>query len=323
MQSARSACAASLAVRSARSFYRLNVGVGAVALLAVAVGLGVSLRAIDFSGLSLADVAAACRRVLLPGVSVAGVLVLLLASVSLAVLGLGVRSLVRQLRTRRDFVRGVRVIGSPVGCPHGTLLIEDPRPQAFCTGYLRPRVYVSTGTLELLDEAEAGAVLAHEEHHAFRRDPLRMLLVEVLGDALFFLPIMRRLRERYRTLAELAADEAALGAAGEAAPLASALLTFGQTSQPGVVGIAPERVDHLLGERPRWELPVSVLVGALVTIAVLILFVASAAKAAGPGHVSLPVLTAQACMVVMTAFPIVFGAGLLLLTKRMVGVAGR
>lgn len=322
MQSASSACAGSLAVRSARRFYRLNVGVGALALLAVAVGLGVSLRAVDFSELSLADVAAACRRVLFPDVSVAGALVLLLGSVSLAVLGLGVRSFVRQLRVRRDFVRGVRVIGSSVGS-HGTLLIEDPRPQAFCTGYLRPRVYVSTGTLELLDEAEVGAVLAHEQHHAFRRDPLRILLVEVLGDALFFLPIMRRLRERYRTLAELAADEAALAAAGEAAPLASALLTFGQTSQPGVVGIAPERVDHLLGEPPRWELPVSVLVGGLVTIAVLILFVVSAAKAAGPGHVSVPVLSAQACMVVMTTFPIVIGAGLLLLTKRMVAVAGR
>lgn len=310
-------------MRSARSVYRLNVGVGMLAVLAVAVGLGISVRAIDFSGLSLVDVAAACPGLSLADVSVAGALVLLLVSVSIAVLALGVRSSVRQLRARRRFLHDVRVIGSPVRGPKGTMVIDDPRPQAFCSGYLRPRAYVSTGTLEILNEAELSAVLVHEHHHARRRDPLRMLLVEVLGDALFFLPVLRHLRERYRLLAELAADEAAIGAAGEAAPLASALLAFGETRQRGVVGIAPERVDHLLGERPRWGLPVSVRLGGLVTIAVLLLFVVTAARAAGPGRVSLAMLSAHSCMVAMTGLPIVLGAGLVLLTKRRAGVISR
>src|SRR5439155_1600125 len=77
-----------------------------------------------------------------------------------------------------------------------------------------------------------------------------------LCDALFFLPVLRRLTERYCALAELSADEAAVSSLdGDAAPLASAMLTFGEAADPAVVGIAPERVDHLLGRSPGWGLP--------------------------------------------------------------------
>ena len=50
--------------------------------------------------------------------------------------------------------------------------------------------------------------------------------------------------------------------------LAAALLAFAERPA-GVVGIAPERIDHLLGERPSGELPFSLLMGALVTLAAL------------------------------------------------------
>ena len=310
-------------MRSARSFYRINLGVGAVALLAILIGLAVSIRAVDFSGRTLAGVATACRNIFFPHLSVGDALVLILGSLSLAVLGLGLRSALRQLWFRRRLQRRLRVIGRAGQRPDAPLLIDDHRPQAFCAGYLRPRIYLSTGTLELLDDDELRAVLAHEEHHARRRDPLRVLLVAVISDALFFMPIMRRLRQRYAALAEVAADEAAVRALGQAAPLASAMLAFGQVDQPGAVGIGPERIDHLLGERPRWELPVSAAIGGVITIAGLFLFAASVAQTTGAGDVSLPLLTAQACMVVMILFPIFLGMGLLLLTKRIVGARQR
>src|SRR4051794_1375953 len=52
-----------------------------------------------------------------------------------------------------------------------------------------------------------GAVLAHEEHHRTRRDPLRILVITCLADALFFLPAVARLRDRYVALVELRADD--------------------------------------------------------------------------------------------------------------------
>ena len=53
-------------------------------------------------------------------------------------------SLARRTRTR-----------DPARCE--ALVIEDERPRAFCAGLLRPRVYVSTGALALLDESALGA----------------------------------------------------------------------------------------------------------------------------------------------------------------------
>jgi hypothetical protein len=54
------------------------------------------------------------------------------------------------------------------------------------------------------------------------------LLLTVLADALFFLSALGRLKRRYAELAELAPDEAAISAAGDARQLAAALLQFGE-----------------------------------------------------------------------------------------------
>jgi hypothetical protein len=128
-------------------------------------------------------------------------------------------------------------------------VIRDPRPQAFCAGYLRPVVYVLRRTVELLSDVELDAVLAHERHHRRVRDPLRIACGGVLGEALFFLPALRPLCDRYADVAELNADRAAVHAsAGREAPLASALLVFDESAPAGVSGISPERVDSLLGQ---------------------------------------------------------------------------
>ncbi len=95
------------------------------------------------------------------------------------------------------------------------LVVPAARPLAFCAGLLRPRVYVSTGALERLGEAELAAVVAHEAHHAARRDPLRILVARAIGDAYS----LGALPRREQALAELAADAAVVriarrGAAG-------------------------------------------------------------------------------------------------------------
>jgi beta-lactamase regulating signal transducer with metallopeptidase domain len=90
-------------------------------------------------------------------------------------------------------------------------------------------------------------VIEHESHHCRRRDPPRILIVQILRDCLFFLPVMGCLRERYRTLAELAADEAAVSRTGDRRSLAAALITFAAIPSPGVV-VAESTlgiVDHL------------------------------------------------------------------------------
>jgi Zn-dependent protease with chaperone function len=97
--------------------------------------------------------------------------------------------------------------------PHVGVL-EAEAPLAFCVGLFRPRIYLSTSLVDALDERELKAVLLHEDHHRRHRDPLRTLLVDILGLTLFFLPIAGELRSLFTVSAELEADRYAAYRAG-------------------------------------------------------------------------------------------------------------
>lgn len=302
---------------SARRVWALQV---AVAVLGAAASLGaltVAVSRVDFSLPSLRELAAACQRYALPDVRPASLFVLAAGSVGLATIVLSVRAVVRQLRAGRRLERELRRLGPVDGVARGHV-VDDDAPHAFCIGLVRPRIYVTRGALAILGDDEAAAVLAHEAHHARRRDPLRLLVVRALAEGLFFLPAVRRLPERYAALAELAADEAAAGASGGRRALASALLAFDAHPSPAAVGIAPERVAHLLGRRPRWELPALVLLGAAVTIGALIAVTVRMAEATGHGSVELPALAAQACTLGMALGPVLAGAMAVLGGRRLV-----
>jgi Zn-dependent protease with chaperone function len=303
---------------SARRVWALQLAVGLLGAAATVAGLIVAVTRIDFSVPSLGELAAACQRYTLPQARPASILVLMLGSVSVATVALTTRAVVRQLRAGRRLERELELLGPVPGLARA-YVVDDDEPRAFCIGLLRPRIYVSRAALELLGDDERAAVLAHEAHHARRRDPLRLLVARALAEGLFFLPVVRRLPERYAALAELAADQAATAAAGGRRALASALLAFDEHPSPAAVGIAPERVAHLLGQRPRWELPTLLLLGALATIAALVAVTLRLAEATAHAAVGLPVLAAQACMLAMALGPIVLGAIALLGGRRLGG----
>jgi Zn-dependent protease with chaperone function len=239
-----------------------------------------------------------------PTVNVAAAVLLALAALGATVLVIVARASLKQLRAHKHFVRSVGILGPLPGHP-SVAVIDDSTPQAFCAGYLRPRVYVSTGALELLSADELNAVLVHEDHHRALRDPLRMATARILSQALFFLPALRPLGERYGDLAELSADEAAIRAAGETAPLAAALLAFDAGAPPGVAGISPERVDWLLGEPPRWRLPSLPVVASLGALSLLITLMWRVSGAASAqATFNLPFVASQPCMLILALLPV-------------------
>jgi hypothetical protein len=244
------------------------------------------------------------RQFTYPAVNVAAALLLALAGLGAIVLAILVRGTWSQLRAHRSFVRGIPVLGPLSGHPEVTV-IDDASPQAFCAGYVRPRVYISRGVLELLSEAELGAVLSHEERHRSSRDPLRFACGRLLSQALFFLPALGPLRDRYEELAEQEADEAAVRAsAGEAGPLASALLAFDAATPAGAAGISNERVDSLLGQAPRWRLPSPLVAASLATLSGLVVLIWRASAAASAhATFNLPLLSSQPCMLVLALLP--------------------
>ena len=114
---------------------------------------------------------------------------------------------------------------------HAVLVVPSRRSHAFCVGLLRPDVVVSDGLIERLSEAELRSVLAHERHHARRRDPLRRALVKAFCDGFWFIPALRTAARAQATVSELAADAVAMRSTG-AQPLASALLAFEDGGAP-------------------------------------------------------------------------------------------
>jgi hypothetical protein len=239
-----------------------------------------------------------------PAVNVAASVLLALAVLGAIVLATMARSAWSQLRAYRSFVGSIRVLGPLHGHPRVSV-IDEASPQAFCAGYLRPSIYISRGALQLLSEAELGAVLSHEDRHRSTRDPLRFACGRLLSQALFFLPALRPLGDRYEELAEQKADQAAVRAsAGESGPLASALLAFDAAAPAGAAGISNERVDSLLGQAPRWRLPSPLIAVSLATICSLVVLVwRTSAAASAHATFNLPVLSSQPCMLVLALLP--------------------
>jgi len=241
-----------------------------------------------------------------PAINVAAALLLSVAALGAVVVIVAARTAWRQVRATRSFLRGLRVAGPLEGYP-GAYVFDDRAPHAFCAGYLRPRVYVSTRALELLSPPELRAVVAHEYHHRCARDPLRQLCGRVLSQALFFMPVLRLLNDRYGELAEITADAAALRATGgDKAPLASALIALGGQESDAVVGISPERVDSLLGQPHPWELPALLVLAALAAIcAVIVLVWRTSGAASAHATLNLPVISSQPCVLVLGLIPAV------------------
>ncbi len=307
--------------RSASRLYRLHVGLAGLGAALVAGTIAVAATGVDPDLPSPASVAAACDRWLSSG-GPGAVLVVALGALAVASLVLGVCSARRQLAAGRRYLRGLPVSSQPIAVEGSSCrLIETPAPHAFCAGYLRPQVYLSRGAVEQLGREELRAVVGHELHHARRRDPLRLLLARFLADALFFIPLLRRSSERYSALGELAADEAAVRRLdGRRPPLASALLKLSPPgAQPAsVIGIAPERVDHLMGDpgAGRWRLPRSPASGSAVVLLSLAALLAASAHGLLVANLDLPILLAAGCMVAMIGGPIALALVAVVISRR-------
>ena len=239
-----------------------------------------------------------------PAANAGAIIVLALALLGGIVTAIAICAIVSELRAARRLARRLaRLHPAP---RDGVFVIDDERPEAFCAGLLRPRVYITTAALALLDAPALGAVLAHERHHADRRDPLRLAASRVTARSLFFLPVVRELGRGHQVLTEVSADESAVGAAaGDRSPLARALLSFTEApAAEGSAGVDRARVDYLVGEAPGWRFPALMSTAAVALLA----FVATVAilvgrEAAGSATLEPPFLSTQPCVVMLALIP--------------------
>ena len=205
----------------------------------------------------------------------------LLLMVAGTVVGAGLATGIRTLHGALRVERGLNRLAAPpparLGAAARRLQVEQrltylaaPAPAAFCYGFLRPRIAVSAGLTDRLDDEELAAVLLHERHHLRRRDPLRYLALRALTGGLFMLPLASMMERWVEARIELAADRAALAEAPRGA-LAGALLVALSGTALMPAGLAPlsateARIAHLAGRPERPPVPWA---AALMTVGLL------------------------------------------------------
>lgn len=287
---------------SAPGLHTLLAALGVVATLLAAATVAGSLL------LHVGPFAAveACRGFLATHTTLGWALVGGLALLVATVAARAVRALRRELRAWRPMRAALAPVPARTVAGRPVHLLDDARTLAFCAGFLRPRVYVSRAVLDGLRPDELRALLAHEHHHAERRDPLRRLLADVLAESLFFLPVLRPLGERRATLAELRADAAAVEACGgDVRALAAALLAFEQAGRGAPLAIDPERVDRLAGLPSSWAVPLRPLLGALAALAGMLAIPVLAVERTTGAALDLPAFGTSVCLAGFVALPFV------------------
>jgi Peptidase family M48 len=272
-----------------RALLSVELALGALVVTVALLVAEIALDALRFHAHALWDVHTLGLR---------GAGVIALGVLDGVVLARGAASVSRALRAQRRFARDLPVVGAATVHGHDVRVFAGASLEAFCAGLLRPATYVSTATLRELGEPELRAILAHEAHHRARRDPLRLLIARAFADAFRPLQPFAGLAEREAALADLAADAAAVRRLGDVTPLASALVRFDDIPAHGV---APERVDHLVRERPPETVPAWLLAAAVPPIAVLAAVAAPMVLSGWHPDLDLPMALEAAALVAVCA----------------------
>ncbi len=117
----------------------------------------------------------------------------------------------------------LKKISAIIGVKHQIIELQNKKPIIFCFGLITPKICASSGFIKKLSNKELKAVLLHEQHHLFNKEPIKIFIVSAITNALFFLPGLKSFSKQYLTLSELAADQWATDDFRDKIPLAGAL----------------------------------------------------------------------------------------------------
>ena len=154
------------------------------------------------------------------GAAGAGLTALLIAATVLWSWGAGrsLRRLAREVGEARRLARSSECVWVPsveaeaarLGIPADRVRVCAQVKGPVTVGFLRPLILLPPEGVASLSTTELRAVLAHEDHHRRRRDPLRILLGRALQAILFFYPPIYLVLRGLAETNELLADRAAL-----------------------------------------------------------------------------------------------------------------
>ena len=153
----------------------------------------------------------------------------LVAMAMAVVLVIGIPLIRRWLAVARGCLIAHRMLPPSKGPQAVPALSDLPTPNAVVAGLLRPRIVADRQWWASLSDDDRRLVLAHEDAHLHRRDPLTLAVLLVLGA---FAPAaaIAGVRTAWENYAELCADSAAATEIGDPLAVAEALLKHHRSS---------------------------------------------------------------------------------------------
>lgn len=168
----------------------------------------------------------------------------------------------------RAHARTALLVGSVIaGTADGAVMLDDPRPAAYCVAGRPAAIVVTSGALAVLDPPQLHAVLAHERAHLARGHHSLALVTGGLAAAFPGVPLFTRGAGEVAKLAEMSADDAAAKTAGRAT-LATALLAIATGARFPVTGLTPGNAGRQEGRAvdPSRAIPVAGLAAAAYAV---------------------------------------------------------
>lgn len=107
-------------------------------------------------------------------------------------------------------------------------LYRSNQPYAATLFWRKPVLLLSSWMIEVLDEEQLEAVIAHELAHIKRQDNLMISIGGILKEVLFFLPTIQKTWQKFLMDLETAADDVAVLVTGRPTALASAIVRVHQ-----------------------------------------------------------------------------------------------
>ncbi|MGG0658281.1 M56 family metallopeptidase [Rummeliibacillus pycnus] len=104
------------------------------------------------------------------------------------------------------------------------MVISYPVPLAITMGFISPKIIISTGLMNLLNDDELDAVIYHEMYHKKNNDPLKIFLLSLCASSMSYIPILKWFNQKYRIIQEVLADNLAIEKQATSMHIGSALL---------------------------------------------------------------------------------------------------
>lgn len=160
------------------------------------------------------------------------------------------------------------------------MVIHHNQSLAFTIGCGKPYIVLSSGLIEMLEDHELEAVIEHETFHQRNRDPLKVFILQLISQSLWFIPVTKWSYQNYKIMSEMLADGYAIQKTGSELGLGSALLKlikneFHTGMSPILVHFSDESVNYRLQQlvNPQKAIPVKLTTTSIViSIHVLFLF---------------------------------------------------